>query len=71
VFKVHTKGGVVEFKPSERGLYYVDVSVEGDVVQHMLMTADISEEEYDKEVESATKECMMVATVRGNLKGYT
>jgi hypothetical protein len=62
---------VVEFKPSERGLHYVDVSVEGDVVQHMLVTADMSEEEYDKEAESVTKECMMVTTVRGNLKGYT
>ena len=61
----------MEFKPSERGLYYVDVSVEGDVVQHMLVTADMSEEEYDKEAESVTKECMMVTTVRGNLEGYT
>jgi hypothetical protein len=71
VFKVHTKDGVVEFKPSERGLHYVDVSVEGDVVQHMLVTADISEEECDKEAESVTKECMMVNTVQGNLEGYT
>jgi hypothetical protein len=58
VFKVHTKDGVVEFKPSERGLHYVYVSVEGDVVQHMLLTANISEEEYDKEAESVTKECI-------------
>ena len=64
MFKVHTKDGVVEFKLSERGLHYVDVSVEGDVVQHMLVTADISEEEYDKEVESVTKECMMVTMAR-------
>jgi hypothetical protein len=71
VFKVHTKDGVVEFKPSERGLHYVDVSVEGDVVQHMLVTANISEEDYDKEAESATKECMMVTTAQGNLEGYT
>ena len=44
---------------------------EGDVVKHMLVTADMSEEEYDKEAESVTKECMMVNTVRGNLEGYT
>jgi len=37
----------------------------------MLVTANISEEEYDKEAESVTKECMMVTTVRGNLEGYT
>ena len=37
----------------------------------MLVTADISEEGYDKEAESATKECMMVTTVWGNLKGHT
>jgi hypothetical protein len=61
----------VEFKPSKRGLHYVDLPVEGDVIQHMLVTADISEEEYDKKVESATKECMMVTTVQGNLEGYT
>ena len=71
MFKEHTKDGVAEFKPSERGLHYVDVSVEGDVVQHMLVAANISEEEYDKEAESATKECMMVTTVRGNLEGCT
>jgi hypothetical protein len=73
VFKVHTKDGVVEFKPSERGLHYVDVSAEMDVVQHMLVTADIPEEEekYEKEDENVTKECMMVTTVRGNLEGYT
>ena len=35
------------------------------------MTADMSEEEYDKEVESATKECMMVTMVWGHLEGYT
>jgi len=71
VFKVHTKDGVVEFKPSECGLHYVDVTLEGDVVQHMLVTADISEEEYDKEAESVTKECIMVTMVWGNLEGYT
>jgi len=37
----------------------------------MLVTANISEEEYDKEAESVTKECMMVTTVWGNLEGYT
>ena len=70
VFKVHTQDGVVEFKPSERGLHYIDVSTERDVVQHMLVTADISVKE-DKEGENVTKECMMVTTVRGNLEGYT
>ena len=48
VFKVHTKNGVVEFKPTERGLHYLDMSVEGDVVQHMLVTADVSEEKDKK-----------------------
>ncbi len=71
VFKVHTKDGVVEFKPSERGLHYVDVSVEGDVVQHMLVTADASKGKDKEEIESVNKECMMVTTVRGNLEGHT
>jgi len=35
------------------------------------VTADISEEEYDNEIESATKECITVTMVRGNLEGYT
>ncbi len=55
VFKVHTKDGVVEFKPSKRGLHYLDVSVEGDVVQHMLVTADVSKGKDEEEVESAEK----------------
>jgi hypothetical protein len=71
VFKMHTKDGVVEFKPSEQGLHYVDMSVEGDVVQHMLVTADMPKEKDDKEIKSANKECMMVTTVLRNLKGYT
>jgi len=62
---------VVEFKPSKRGLHYVDVFVEGDVVKHMLVIANMSEEEYDKEIESVNEECMMVITVLGNLEGYT
>jgi hypothetical protein len=49
----------------------VDVSVEGNVVQHMLVTADMSKGKKDKEIESAIKECMMVNMVWGNLKGYT
>jgi hypothetical protein len=64
VFKVHTKDGVVEFKPSECGLHYVDVSVDVDVVQHMLVTANMSKRKDNKEIESANKECMMVTTVR-------
>jgi hypothetical protein len=71
VFKVHTKDGVVEFKPSKRELHYVDVSVDEDVIQHMLVTADMSKGKDDKEIESANKACMMVNTVWGNLKGYT
>ena len=49
----------------------MDVSVEGDVVQHMLVTANMSKGEDVKEIESANKECMMVTTVWGNLEGYT
>ena len=29
VFKVHTKDGIVEFKPSEKGLHYHDTSEDG------------------------------------------
>jgi hypothetical protein len=46
-------------------------SVERDVIQHMLVTADIPGGEDDKEIESATKECMMVTMVWVNLEGYT
>jgi hypothetical protein len=55
VFKVHTNDGVVEFKPSERGLHYVDMSVDGDVVQHMLVTANMFKRKEDKEIESEKK----------------
>jgi hypothetical protein len=42
-FKVHTLNRVVEFKPSERGLHYVDMSLERDISQHMFVTADTPE----------------------------
>jgi hypothetical protein len=71
VFKVHTPNRVVEFQPSERGLHYVDMSLEGDIIQHMFVTADTPEEEDDKEVENATKEYVMINTVQENLKKYT
>ncbi len=71
VFKVHTPNRVVEFKPSERRLHYVDMSLKGDIIQHMFVTADMPEEEDDKEVENATKEYVMINTVQGNLEGYT
>ncbi len=70
MFKVHTLNRVVEFKPSEQGLHYVDMSLKGDIIQHMFVTADMPEEEDDEEVENATKEYVMINTVRGNLKGY-
>jgi hypothetical protein len=37
VFKVHTKEGVVEFKPSEKGLYYHHISKEDSNINHMLV----------------------------------
>ncbi len=37
VFKVHTKEGVVEFKPSEKGLHYHDTSKEDSNIKHMLV----------------------------------
>jgi hypothetical protein len=36
VFMVHTPNGVVEFKPSARGLHYVNVSAD-ETVRHMLV----------------------------------
>jgi hypothetical protein len=63
VFKVHTPNRVVEFMPSECGLHYVDMSLEGDIIQHMFVTADMPEVEDDKEVENTTKEYVMINTV--------
>ncbi len=37
VFKVHTKEGVVEFKPSEKGLHYHDTSEEDSNINNMLV----------------------------------
>jgi hypothetical protein len=71
VFKEHTPNRVVDFKPSEHGLHYVDMSLEGDIIQDMFVTADTPEEEDNKEVENATKEYVMINTVRGNLEHYT
>jgi hypothetical protein len=37
VFQVHTKEGIVEFKPSARGLHYHDVSDENRNIEMMLV----------------------------------
>jgi hypothetical protein len=37
VFKVHTKEGIVEFKPSEKGLHYYDKSEDGSNFECMLV----------------------------------
>jgi hypothetical protein len=37
VFQVHTEEGIVEFKPSNRGLHYHDVSDENSNIEMMLM----------------------------------
>ncbi len=37
VFQVHSPGEVVEFKPSERGLHYLDVSEEDSHLEYMLV----------------------------------
>jgi hypothetical protein len=40
VIVVHTLKGMVEFKPSEKGLHYIDMSKEGDLVHHMLVNIE-------------------------------
>jgi hypothetical protein len=66
VFVVHKPNGVVEFKPSEKGLYYIDKSKEGDSVRHMLVNI-----EADNEMASSDEQFMMVNTLRDNFEGYT
>ncbi len=39
VFQVHIPTGVVECKPREHGLHYLDMAEHGDSIQHMLVTA--------------------------------
>jgi hypothetical protein len=66
VFLVHMPKGVGEYKLSEQGLHYIDVSKERDLVQHMLV------QETDNETTtSSDKGFVMVNTVRANFEGYT
>jgi hypothetical protein len=44
MFIVHTPKGVVEFKPSERGLHYIDMSKERDSVHHMLVNIETNDD---------------------------
>ncbi len=37
MFQVHTTGGVVEFKPSPRGLHYLDLADEDSKIEYMLV----------------------------------
>jgi hypothetical protein len=67
VFVVYMLKGVVEFKPSEHGLYYIDVSKEGDSVRHMLVYV----ETHNETTTSLDEGFVMVNTVRANFEGYT
>jgi hypothetical protein len=82
VFKVHTPNGVMKFKPSEQGLQYGDVLVEGDAVQHMLVTCNMTREDKEenddlKEFEEVDKgedangNYVMVNTIQVNFKNHT
>jgi hypothetical protein len=66
VFVVHMPKGVVEFTPSEKGLHYINVSKEGDLVHHMLVHIETNNDRT-----SSDEEFVMVNTVRGNFEGYT
>jgi hypothetical protein len=84
VFQVHTSNGVVEFKPSKRGLHYLDMAEYRDFVQHMLVTAtgdhkdedseDKEERNVNGEEENEDEESdnlVMVNTVRKKFEGFT
>jgi hypothetical protein len=58
---------MVEFKLSEQGLHYIDVSKEGDSVQHILVHIETD----NKRTTSSDKGFLMVNTVRANFEGYT
>ncbi len=66
----------MEFKPSAKGLHYVDVSAD-EPARHMLVTdgmtdhKDNEEEEGKETEENKSNEYVLVNTVRGNFKGYT
>ena len=57
VFQVHTTGGVVEFKPSPRGLHYLDRADEDSKIEYMLVnTVRENFEGFTKhEIEKATE----------------
>ncbi len=67
MFVVHTPKGMVEFKLSEQGLYYIDVSKEGDLVRHMLVHVETD----NKMTTSSDKGFLIVSTMRANCEGYT
>jgi hypothetical protein len=66
VFVVHTPKGVVEFIPSEKGLHYIDVSKEENLVHHMLVNI-----ETDNKTTNSDEQFVMVNTMRDNFEGYT
>jgi hypothetical protein len=45
---VHTPNGVVEFKPSARGLHYMDVSAD-ETIRHMLATDGMTNHKDNEE----------------------
>ena len=67
VFQVHTPDGVVEFKPSKRGLHFLDVLEEDTHLEYMLMhTSGRRRDGRQEEEKERWKEIMIVNTVRKN-----
>jgi hypothetical protein len=67
VFKVHTKGGVVKFKPSERGLHYHDVTDEDSNLELMFVnTVCENIEEYTEHELAKAKEAHRLQGMMGS-----
>jgi hypothetical protein len=74
VFQVHMPKGVVEFRPSEQRLHYLDMNEHGETLHHMLVTAYHDEMNGSAEEDSTDDgddNVMMVSTVRNNFEGFT
>ncbi len=74
----------MEFKPSKRGLHYLDMAEHGDTIQHMLLTAtedhkdehskdeeEGNEDEEEEKQDGGSDNFVMVNTARKNFEGFT
>jgi hypothetical protein len=76
VFKVHTSEGLLEFKPTSRGLHALDLRAQPEAAHHLVTSSHVSSTTSDTtpppmSLAPETDHLHVVKTIRENYEGFT